>query len=481
MASDPSGQAAPALAALRAALGDIVETSPEVLASHRRDSWVLSELDDLVGAGAPSPLAVLSPRDTEEVSRVLALCRKHRVPVVPFGGGSGVCGGVRVDAGTVVLATAGITGLREFSDADLTASFGAGTQGMEAERLVRERGHTIGHWPQSIELSTVGGWVATRASGQYSTAYGNIEDLVMDLTAVLPDGSVVRTRRTPRASAGPDLRQLFLGSEGTLGVVTEVTLSTRPLPEASLGQAFHFADFAAGIDGIRRFIRDGWRPPVVRLYDARESERHFPEACPEGRAMLILLHEGPAPLVSVQNEAVGRICAAAGGAAADPAAVSQWHEKRNHVPGFRPFLEQGVILDTIEVACTWSRVGDLYGMATDSLRQVPGVLLATAHSSHSYRSGTNLYITFVARPEDREQMAATYRECWRRTMDATLAAGGGIAHHHGIGRVRRGRLHEELGDGGLALLRAVKRAVDPDDLLNPGVLLPAAEPPAGAP
>jgi alkyldihydroxyacetonephosphate synthase len=401
------------------------------------------------------------------------VCRDERLPVVPFGGGSGVCGGVVVPEGAVVISTARMTGLLDLDSNDLTATFLAGTWGMEAERTVQGHGLTIGHWPQSIELSTVGGWVATRASGQYSTGYGNVEDVLLGLEAVLPDGSVVRTRRTPRASAGPDLRQFFLGSEGTLGVVTEVTFSLRPLPEASVGQAFHFAGMSEGVEAMRRFMRAGWRPPVVRLYDARESERHFSETCPEGRAMLILLHEGPESLVEAQSAAVGDTCRATGGSEADAAAVDEWLLKRNEVPGFRPFLEKGIILDTIEVACTWSRVVELYERATEALSVVPGILLASAHSSHSYRSGTNLYITFAARPEDPGEMAATYRECWRRTLDATVAVGGGIAHHHGIGRVRRDRLADEIGAAGVEMLRALKRSLDPEDLLNPGVLLPS--------
>ena len=192
--------------------------------------------------------------------------------------------------------------------------------------------------------------------------------------------------------------------------------------------------------------------------------------------MLILLHEGPAALVEAESGAVGEICTRSGGGAADPAAVDEWLAKRNDVPGFLPFLEQGVILDTIEVACTWSKVMDLYQRATRDLADVPGMLLATAHSSHSYRTGTNLYITFVARPAERAEMAATYRECWRRTMAAATSVGGGIAHHHGIGRVRRDFLEDEIGAGGLALLRTLKRALDPDDLLNPGVLLPSEAP-----
>jgi len=302
-----------------------------------------------------------------------------------------------------------------------------------------------------------------------------VEDVLLALEAVLPDGSLLRTRETPRASAGPDLRQLLLGSEGLLGIVTEVTFSLRPLPESSRGQAFHFARFHDGLEPLRRGLRAGWRPPVTRLYDARESERHFPESCPPGRAMLILLHEGPEALVAAEQHSLHALCREAGGEPADPAAVDHWLARRNDVPGFRPFLEQGVVLDTIEVACTWSRLGALYERVTGALREVPGMLLATAHSSHSYRSGSNLYFTFVARPPRRDAMESTYLECWRRTLHATASLGAGIAHHHGIGRVRRDALALELGDTGVALLRDLKRALDPDGLFNPGALLPEAE------
>jgi len=460
---------------LRAALGaEAVRTEPDVLARHTRDTWVLSELRDLEGAAFAAPAAVVEPADAAQVSAALRTCREARVPVVPYGGGSGVCGGVLTPEGAVVLSTRRMDGLVSLEDRDLLATFRAGTNGLAAERRVQQAGLTIGHWPQSIELSTVGGWVATRAAGQFSTAYGNVEDVLFSLEAVLPDGTLVRTRGTPRASAGPDLSQLFLGSEGTLGVVTEVTFSLRPQPEVSRGQALHFESLGAGLEAIRRLMRDGWRPPVVRLYDEHESKRSFGEHCPEGRSLLLLLHEGPAPVVEAQIAGVTRIGDALSAGGAPAAAVDQWLEHRNRVPGFRGFLERGIVLDTIEVGATWSRVGALYRGVVASLREVEGILTATAHSSHSYRSGTNLYFTFAARPKEPARMAEIYRECWRRTMEATLAAGGGVAHHHGIGRVRKDALAGEIGAGGLALLRAVKGALDPDGLLNPGVLLPDA-------
>jgi alkyldihydroxyacetonephosphate synthase len=460
---------------LRDALGERVHTDEATRTAHRRDWWILSQVEDRQGRGPAPPLAVVEPESAAEVATVLGLCRATGTPVVTYGGGSGVCGAIRSEAGDVVLSTAGLTGLVDVDEANLTASFRAGTNGLAAEQSVQAHGLTIGHWPQSIELATVGGLVATRSAGQLSTAYGNVEDLLLDLEVVLPSGEILRTRHTPRSAAGPDLRQLFLGCEGTLGVITEVGFSLRPLPEASRGQTFHFPDLAGGIDGVRRLLRDGFRPAVVRLYDATESGRNFPDDCPQGHCFLLLLHEGPAELVSAQLAGVAKRCTEAGGVEADPAPVARWLEHRNRVPGWDVFLDQGIVLDTIEIAATWDRLVPIHRDAVAALQAVPGMLSASAHTSHAYRSGTNLYFTFLARPEDPAAMEATYRASWGAVLDATVAHGGGIAHHHGIGRVRAARLVEEIGPAGLAVLRAVKRALDPDDLLNPGALLPPEE------
>ena len=458
--------------ALRAVLGGLVVTDAETLDAHRHDYWALAQLQDLLGAGPPRPRAVVFAESTADVSETLRICRAHRTPVIPFGGASGVCGAIEARPDAIVLSTRRMEGLVRLSDENLTATFRAGTLGIDAENRVQQEGLTIGHWPQSIELSTVGGWVATRASGQYSTGYGSIEDLLVALEAVLPDGSIIRTRETPRAAAGPDLRQIFMGSEGILGVVTEVTFSLRPLPEASMGQALHFGAFADGIEAIRQLMRAGWRPPVVRLYDAAESQRGFADWCPPGRHLLLILHEGAASAVRVEADGVASLFAAAGGQATDAAAVGHWLDERNNVPSFRALNEQGLVVDTIEVACTWDRVVPLYEAVTRSVRETRGVLLSSAHSSHSYRSGTNLYFTFAAHVDQRERMPDVYRECWDRTMRACVELGAGIAHHHGIGRVRRDRLADEIGATGVELLRMLKWALDPDGLLNPGALLP---------
>ncbi len=457
---------------LQKVLGECVRIDSEARRAHRSDSWMLAELKDFEGREEPVPLAVVEAKTTADVAKCLEICSRLGTPVVPYGGGSGVCGAVVAAGDEVVLSTRGLAGLVSMDASDLVATFGAGTLGIDAENRVREEGVTIGHWPQSVDLSTVGGWVATRAAGQYSTGYGNIEDVVLALEVVLADGSVVKTRPTPRASAGPDLRQLFMGSEGTLGVVTQVTFSLRPLPESERRVAFHFSDFGSGIEVVRQIMRAGWRPPVVRLYDPPESARHFGEFSPPDRSMLVMIFEGPTALVEVESSAVKELCRSGGGEEADTSVVDHWFAGRNHVPTFRSFLERGVIVDTIEVASTWSRVSSLYERVTSALREIPEILVATAHSSHSYRSGTNLYFSFAARPESPERLEEVYRECWDRVMRAADSCGAGIAHHHGIGRVRRDYLERELGPEGVETLRRVKSALDPQALLNPGNLLP---------
>jgi alkyldihydroxyacetonephosphate synthase len=457
---------------LSAALGDALLLGDDERAARARDTWMRSQIPLSAGEAIVAPIAVIAPSSAEELAEAIQICRRHGAPMIPRGSGSGVVGGVLASADSVVISTERLTGLRSLSSDNLTATFGAGTNGLEAENLMQAQGLTIGHWPQSIELSTVGGWVATRASGQYSTAYGNIEDVVMSIEAVLADGTIYRGRDTPRAAAGPDLRHILMGSEGTLGVITEVTFSLRELPEPGVRQAFHFAEFDEGLEAIRRVMRAGWRPPVVRLYDGRESWRHFRDQMPKGNSMLIFLHEGPPGLAPIEAAAVADLCNGGGGTAASDEAVDAWFAHRNTVPIWDDLLQSGVVADTIEVATDWARLPALYTAVVDALNAVPGVVAASAHSSHAYRSGANLYFTLAASPGDPSEYTATYDACWNAALQAADDLGAGLAHHHGVGRVRRDWMKSEVGDGGVAMLRSIKSALDPDGLFNPGVLIP---------
>ena len=460
------------VAALQERLGaGKIVTDPASLEARRHDYWMVSHVRDRVGAKAPSPACVARPTSVADVQAILAIASASKTPVIPFGLGSGVVGGVIASADAILLDMGAMTAVRAIDETNLLASFDAGKNGLEAEQGVAAKGLTIGHWPQSVAISTVGGWVATRASGQFSTANGNIEDIIHSIEAVLPDGTLVVLGKGPRASAGPDLRHLMLGSEGTLGVITGVTFSLRRAAEATAYSAFEAPDMRAGFALQRRMIQAGWRPPVVRQYDERESKRQSPEA----KACLILMvHEGPQALVAAEQAAVAAMAAEAGIVSAPAAIVENWMQHRNTVPSWDMLLSRNLIADTVEVSADWDQIALIYDDATASLSEVSGCRAASAHSSHVYRSGLNLYFTFAVQLETPEAMEPTYFDCWRRIMDATVRHGGSLAHHHGIGRVRRDVLVDELGVSGVGLLRKIKQALDPNGIMNPGALIPDA-------
>ena len=440
-------------------------------AERRHDYWVLSWLRDHLKTANPLPACVVRPASVSDVQATLRVARDAGASVVPFGLGSGVVGGVLTSADSVVLDMSAMAATRLIDETDLLAGFDAGKIGLEAETEVAAHGLTIGHWPQSVAVSTVGGWVATRASGQFSTLHGNIEDIVHSIEAVLPDGEAVTLGKGPRAAAGPDLRHLMMGSEGTLGVITGVTFSLRRAPETCELSAFFAPDMAAGFEFQRQVIQAGWRPPVARQYDAREAAR-LDARCEQ--PLVFFVHEGPAALVAAEREAVLAAASQNGLTPAPEDIAAHWLEHRNTVPNWNVFLERNLIVDTVEVSAGWSVIGRIYDDATAGLAAVPGCLNGSAHSSHAYRSGLNLYFSFAIRAEDPATLEASYGSAWRAIMKATARHGGSLSHHHGIGRVRAAWLETELGAEGVSLLRKLKGALDPTGMMNPGALLPDA-------
>ena len=452
-----------------------ITADADLLAAYRFDRWCLKHWQDWQGHELEAPACVVQPRDSSDVQAVVRYASERRIAIVPWGLGSGVCGGIEPDQGQILVDMSAMDRIVSIDDENLLLTVEAGVNGLVAEEAVAERGLTIGHWPQSIAISSVGGWISTRASGQFSTAYGNIEDIVYTIEMVLPSGELVTLGKAPRAASGPDLRHLAMGAEGTHGIVTSVTLSLRRQPDMRRFSAWYCEDMASGFRAQREIVQQDWRPPVMRQYDASEVARLFPDYVQDDSCLILLVHEGPAARVDAEVTAVESIMATLGLSAADASAAEGWMSHRNNVPEWRDLLEQGLIADTIEVSGTWSQIDAIYEGVVEALKAVPDCVNASAHSSHVYRSGINLYFTFACMPADAGDMGDRYTESWDRALNATAQAGGGIAHHHGSGRLRRDYLHHDLGEAGLDLLRTIKHAIDPQGILNPGNLLPPSD------
>ncbi|HLI44441.1 MAG TPA: FAD-binding oxidoreductase [Acidimicrobiales bacterium] len=457
-----------------AATGAVVTAEIAARVEASRDWWPLAQRWALRGWAPARPAAVVAPATASEVAAVLAVAHAHHLPVTAAGGRSGVCGGAVPACGGIALDCCGLAGVVEVDEESLRVRVRAGTFGPDLERELQDRhGLTVGHWPQSIDLATVGGWVACRGAGQYSTRYGKVEDLVTGLEVVLADGRLVRTGALagagPRSATGPDLTQLFVGSEGTLGVLTEVGLRARPLPAHEERTAWSFPTFEEGLEALRLTLRAGATPAVVRLYDERESGRTFdlPEA-----NVLIVLDEGDPSLVAASLGICAAACASCGGSELGREPVERWLEHRNEVAALASLTRAGIVVDTVEVAAPWRELGGLYRECMSELGALEGCLAASAHESHAYLDGACLYFTFAGRgpdPHDEAWAARFYGEAWRRVMAVTRRHGGSISHHHGIGVVRGRYLAEALGEG-YFVLEQLKRALDPTGILNPGKL-----------
>jgi len=451
---------APQVAADGLTLPAEVEATPE----HGRDWWPLAMKWALDGEVPGLPGRVVRPTTTDEVAAIARTCNEARVPLTAAGGRSGVCGASVPVHGGVVLDTTAMTGIVSVDERSLLVTVRPGTFGDDFEESLRDQhGLTCGHWPQSMALSTVGGWVACRGAGQLSTRYGKIEDIVAGLEVVLADGTVVRTGGHPRAAAGPDLTQLFVGSEGTLGIVTEVTLKAHRVPTGERRGAFAFASFEDGLDACRRILQRGATPAVLRLYDAAEANRSYETG---ERAVLLVLDEADPALVDATFAIVEAECSSA--ERLDDALVERWLHHRNDVSALEALTTRGYVVDTMEVAGPWSALDRIYAETTAALLAVPGTMSATAHQSHAYLDGACLYFTFAAKPAPDER-ETYYVAAWDAAQRAVLRARGALSHHHGVGLNRSRFMDEALGTG-LGVLQSVKDALDPNGILNPGKL-----------
>jgi alkyldihydroxyacetonephosphate synthase len=435
-------------------------------------------------AGAPD--LVLLPGSHEEVGELLRLCSERRIAVVPFGGGTSVVGGLESDvsgfAGLVALDVRRMNALRELDAESRLAVLEPGLRGPQAEALLGERGYTLGHFPQSFEYATLGGFAATRSSGQASAGYGRFDDVVLSLRAATPAGTL-EAGRAPRSAAGPDLRQLLLGSEGAFGVITSLTVQVRPAPERRVYDGWRLPSFAAGLEALRMLAQDGPLPTVLRLSDEAESALNLARPSELGSGgggcLAIVGYEGSAEWVSLCRAGAGRVLEQAAGEL-EPGAGEAWERDRYRGPYLRDaLLDAGALVETLETVAFWSALPRLYEAVSAAVRDSlaaqgtpPAVL---CHVSHVYPAGASLYFTVgCAQSED---PVAQWRSAKAAASDAILATGGSISHHHGVGIDHRDWYEREVGELGIAVLRAVKAQLDPAGIMNPGILIPPSHSP----
>ena len=425
-----------------------------------------------------APDAVVRPGSHDEVVAVLAHAAERRLAVVPFGGGTCVTGGLaaRRDgfAGLVSLDLVRMKRLLAVDPVSMTATLEPGLRGPEAEALLAEHGMTLGHFPQSFEHASIGGFAATRSSGQSSAGYGRFDAMVVGLTAATPTGDL-RLGSSPANAAGPDLRQLLLGSEGAFGVITSVTVRVRRAPAATRYDGWRWPSFEAGREAMRTLAQSGLLPTVIRLSD--ETETAINLADPErigteaAGCLMVVGHEGTAEQVETRHAAVAAVLVGLGGEDLGEEPGRAWVEGRFRAPYLRDsLLDVGVLVETLETATFWSNVDHVYAEVKQALTAHLAGALVLCHVSHVYETGASLYFT-VAAPAGDDPLAR-WDAAKVAASDAMTAAGATITHHHAVGTDHLPWLEREIGSVGVRALRAVKAELDPVGILNPGVLVP---------
>ncbi|TMK56866.1 MAG: FAD-binding oxidoreductase [Actinobacteria bacterium] len=447
------------------------------------------------GALENAPDAVLMPQDVESLRRVIDVCAAEGIAIVPFGGGTSVVGGVEPLRGRHErLISLDLGALQDVSvdRRSLTARLGAGLRGPEAEAALSREGLTLGHFPQSFEYATIGGFAATRSAGQASSGYGRFDALVSSVRLLAPSGEL-QTLETPHSAAGPALRELVIGSEGVLGVIPDVTVRVRPAPTVRRYEAWMAEGFDAGSEIVRGLAQGPGLPQIIRVSDEEETEGTLALNGPRGLsgrlfdgylgarrrrggALMIVGFEGDEESTARHRALTVRALRRGGAAYLGQSAGQAWEHGRYQGPYLRDTLMgMGAMVETLETSHTWSRFGELHKAVGDAIRNslasqgTPGLVFC--HLSHAYADGASLYFTFISRArrgDELEQWAAVKSAA----CEAIVAHGGTITHHHAVGRDHPPYMEAEVGRTGLDLIRAAKERLDPAGIMNPGKLLP---------
>lgn len=487
---------------LKSFFGNRASDHPAHLRAYSRDVWPLLLLRIQGGEKLPRPWMVLWPRTVEEVVTIVEKCKKEGVPLVPYGGGSGVCGGAVMEEGGVVMDTKLLDRVRAIDEESMLIEVEAGKNGERFERLLQRKGYTLGHFPSSIYCSTVGGWIATRSAGQLSTLYGKIEDMVEAIEVVLPDGRVISTKKKPRSASGPDFNQLFVGSEGSFGIITSATLRINKNPSHRRFRGIKFKNVEDGIESIKNILQSGIKPSGVRLYDeldtlfvaselkgeGKEKKESFFKSLmmraqrlalsypsitrgilniAPGECLLILAFDGSEEKTKEELNRALLICEEHEGKdLGEKPGIIWWRDRYKVSYNMSPIFYGGSFVDTIEVSAPWSKLNNLYQEIRKAISQDA---ICLAHFSHAYTDGCSIYFTFAGSSSKKEEKIKKYRNIWASAMDACISSGGSISHHHGVGRLKSRWLKNELGDA-YELLLNFKKHIDPANIMNPGVM-----------
>jgi len=432
----------------------------------------------------PIPAAVVSVCSTVEVAKVLRFANEHRINVVPRTGSTSTEGGLETTVeDTVVVDGSQMNKILSVDPVNMMATAQCGVVLEVLEEAVRSQGLTTGHSPQSKPLAQMGGLTATRSIGQFSTLYGGIEDMVVGLEAVLPDGTICRTKNVPRRAAGPDIRHIVIGSEGALCFITEVTVKLyRYAPENNVHRGYLIDDMDTGIAAVREVVTGGFRPSVCRVYSEEDAHQHFADFH-KGKCVLIFICEGPKAIVAATVAEIDRVIAGYPHESVDPGRIAQWFQNLNW--GMDKILAERETMRsehwlgfTTEISANWSDIGKIYKATMDRIRTefpyVEDITMLGAHSSHSYQTGTNLYFVYDYKVncEPREEISKYHVPLNAIIVEEALRFGGSMVHHHGIGKYRAQWTEQEHGSA-FYLLRKLKETLDPNRIMNHGTIFKA--------
>ncbi|MHA1979342.1 MAG: FAD-binding oxidoreductase [Candidatus Hodarchaeales archaeon] len=435
---------------------------------------------------------VVFPHSHEEIVKIIQIANKFLVPLSTVAGATSVTLGIEPSAGIVAVNLTQMNKILEVNPEAQYITVESGILGPELEAQLKPYGVTLGHFPQSFEYSTVGGWAATRGAGQNSTLYGKIEDMVMGIKFVTGLGGTLITKKAPARATGPDINHILLGSEGTFGIITEMTLRVWKTPKKTRLSAFFFKSFEEGLLAYKEILQNGYCPAVMRISDSEETHHnivaqalmHEPPKMPfsyrmllgflekrgykEGtRCMGVLSFEGDPPLVNLSFKQAKKSINRHKGVYLGSRPAKSWYKRRYELPFIRdPLIDHGILIETFETSTTWDNIVKLYRKTRKILK--PECPILWTHGSHFYPNGANLYFTLVAPQEENNEFTQYYR-IRKQVLDAFQTNGGTLSHHHGVGRSFITNYPAEIGKEGLTTISSIKDALDPNKIMNPGI------------